>query len=89
MGDSSLSDPPTITIDSDGDFFGTNGVGYTYTGAFKVSQSDRNVYEVSLLIENCSQYNGTYSGLATVLSGSLFAFASNAFYSWPFILEKQ
>ncbi len=90
--DTNLQTPPTITIDSDGGFFGTGADGCTFTGTFTVPQSDRNTYKINMIVENCSSYNGTYSGLAALIGDTdpgLFVFAASSFYSWPFTFEKQ
>lgn len=92
-GDTNLSTPPTITIDRDGDFYGSDSAGCSYTGNFSVPRADRNMFKVQLLVENCSFLNGTYAGLAAVLgaegSETIFAFAANNSESWPFMFERR
>lgn len=65
-----LSTPTTVTFDQNGDIFGTDSNGCVFSGGATVPDGNRNLYKVNLRIESCGEYNGSYSGLGSLVSES-------------------
>jgi len=55
----------SIAIDVDGLISGSDDDGCVYGGSLTVPDSTVNVYDISLEVSNCGQFNDTYNGLAT------------------------
>lgn len=91
--DANTSRPPSVTINSNGEVFGTDADGCVYSGNVRVPKSDRNLYEIGLKIESCSQYTGDYSGAgfisADATETALIVIVSNSSHSMPFTLIKD
>lgn len=55
----------TFTIDPDGTLFGSNTIGCTFNGKFKIIDPRYNVYRLLLEASLCGDLDGSYKGLAT------------------------
>lgn len=88
-----LSSMASVTIEENGDLFGTDSDGCTYTGKLQAPRSDRNLYKVNVSVENCSQYTGSYSGLASQITydskETLAVFMANSSYAYSLNFVKQ
>ena len=58
----------TFTIDPDGTLFGSNTVGCTFNGKFKIIDPRYNVYRLLLETSLCGDLDGTYKGLASLFN---------------------
>ena len=56
----------TFTIDPDGTLFGSNTVGCTFNGKFKIIDPRYNVYRLLLETSLCGDMDGAYKGLASL-----------------------
>jgi hypothetical protein len=56
----------TFTIDPDGTLFGSNTIGCTFNGKFKIIDPRYNVYRLLLEASLCGEMDGTYKGLASL-----------------------
>lgn len=52
-------------IEYDGDLYGQDGYGCIFDGEFSRPSRSHNIYQVSLEVSSCGDYNGRYEGLAT------------------------
>lgn len=82
-----------ITINQNGDIFGTDENGCAYSGEITAPNSQRNIYQTILVIENCGKSNGRYVGLAargkSDQSDTLLMLVSDKTYGISFQLERQ
>ena len=82
----------SITINTNGDFFGTDADGCVYSGEISVPNPNRNLYQADLLIESCGSVNGSYTGLigAGINSSgdTLLMLVSNSSFGFAFDLSK-
>lgn len=62
---SDLNQTASVAIDTDGVITGSDVDGCIYEGQVTIPNTDINVYELSLTISTCGEYDGDYSGLAT------------------------
>lgn len=60
----------SYTIDSDGGINGQDNSGCVYGGSLSIIDSNFNVYDITLTVSNCGDFNGTYTGLSTFLGTS-------------------
>lgn len=71
----------SLTINTAGDFTGSNSDGCVYSGSVSVIDSRYNAYDMSFEVSNCANGNGTYDGLATlsdyVVEDDLLIFAAS------------
>lgn len=83
----------SITINSNGEFFGSDDAGCVFSGDITVPNASVNVYRVNLTQENCGEINGSYSGLASLdtfgPSPELVTIVSNNDFSFPYLLREQ
>lgn len=83
----------SVTINSEGEFFGTDSEGCVFSGSFSVPNSNANLYNVDLKLESCGQINGQYSGLSawssTQTGEQLLALVSNSEYGFAYDFIKQ
>jgi len=83
----------TITFDTNGNITGQNTDGCVYSGSISVPDESVNMFRVSLLIESCGQSNGSYQGLAAIMSSNsnsnIIAFMSNSSTGFALDLSKQ
>jgi hypothetical protein len=56
----------TFTIDPDGTLFGSNTIGCTFNGKFKIIDPRYNVYRLLLETSLCGDMDGAYKGLASL-----------------------
>lgn len=75
----------SIGIDTGGAISGSDTLGCTYGGSIQIPDADINVYEITLEVSSCGEFNGNYSGLGTLqqedgMSGFIFQ-ADNGKYS--------
>lgn len=56
----------SISFDVDGMISGLDDEGCLYNGQLSIPATNINVYEVSLVVENCGEANDTYAGLGTL-----------------------
>ncbi len=54
----------SITIDSQGRMDAQDAAGCLYSGDLSIINASYNAYDLSLVVTNCAELNGTYSGLA-------------------------
>lgn len=82
----------SVTINSNGEIYGTDSDGCVYSGNIATPDTSRNLYNVDFQIENCGNVNGGYSGLAATGSDSsgdwLTLLAGNANYGFAFEFIK-
>ena len=82
----------SLTIDSSGQFFGSDADGCVFSGKITVPDPTVNVYQVNLRQENCGDIDGTYNGLASIdttgQSPILLTIVSNSSFSFPYLLER-
>lgn len=87
-----VSASSSVTFDSNGGIFGTDSDGCVFSGRLVVPDDKRNLYQVSLTIESCGQYNGSYSGLGAMYSVSendeFVAIATNSNYGFALDLIR-
>lgn len=68
----SLSDDAQISFDSDGVINGLDTDGCLYGGQVSIPDSNTNIYSLSITVDNCDVFNGTFDGLATLVpAGSI------------------
>lgn len=83
----------SVTINTNGDIYGTDADGCVYSGSLSLPDSTKNLYRVNLLIESCGNSNGNYTGLMTgfgsVQPSLLLMLVSNDSYGFSFQLERQ
>lgn len=86
-------DNASLTINSNGEFFGSDEVGCVFSGSITVPNANRNLYRINFTQENCGSLNGTYNGLAARAvdtSGThLLALVGNANMGFIYDLVKQ
>lgn len=56
----------SITIDAAGRMDAQDAAGCLYSGDLAIINSSYNAYDLDLVVSNCGNFNGTYSGLAVV-----------------------
>ena len=56
----------TWVIQTDGTFTVSSTSGCTATGSFAIFNSTKNEYNLNMTIENCTGFNGSYSGFAVI-----------------------
>lgn len=56
----------TYTVQADGTLFGQDSFGCVYNGRISTIDPLFNAYRVSIDVANCSEFNGTYTGLGTL-----------------------
>lgn len=82
----------SLSIDSSGNFFGSDADGCVFSGKITVPDPAVNVYRVNLSQENCGDIDGSYSGLASLdttgESPILLTIVSNTNFSFPYLLER-
>lgn len=88
----SVSTSSTVTFEQNGDIFGTDSDGCVFSGSTTVPNTNRNMYKVSLKVENCGEFNGSYSGLGALssadASNEFVVIATNANYGFAFDLIR-
>ncbi|MGS2719778.1 hypothetical protein [Paraglaciecola aestuariivivens] len=57
----------SISFDADGKINGVDDYSCVYSGEMTIPNVNVNVYEMSVIVENCEDGNGTYKGLASVI----------------------
>ncbi|WP_051987319.1 hypothetical protein [Glaciecola punicea] len=63
----SLLDDAQISFDSDGVINGLDTEGCLYGGQVSIPDSNTNIYSLSITVDNCDVFNGTFGGLATLV----------------------
>jgi hypothetical protein len=71
-GWSSVTGPAGMDILADGTIDGGDIAGCIYSGSFSVEDPSVNVYDMNLVVADCGEFDGSYSGLASVLPGDVF-----------------
>ena len=57
----------SITVDPDGSYLGADDTGCQLSGSVVPGSSTVNIFDISMLIENCPAIDGQYAGLAAVI----------------------
>lgn len=82
----------SVTINANGEVFGTDSDGCIYSGEISTPNTSRNLYKVSFRIENCEAVNGSYFGLAATGQSPqgdwLTLLAGNEKYGFAFDFAK-
>lgn len=55
----------SFAFDADGEINGLDDEGCLYSGNIEVDNPNKNVYRMSLVVENCGEFDDTYTGLGT------------------------
>ena len=77
----------TLTIEANGDIFGSDTIGCVYSGRVAILDRDYNVYRAVVLISDCGSINDEYTGFA-ILTDELTISVSNAVIAFVPILDK-
>ncbi len=76
----------TLTIDDDGQVFGSDTAGCVFNGQLSIIDSQYNAYRITINISSCREFDGGYTGLAFLhnsqrlgfsVANANFAFATN------------
>lgn len=83
----------SISINTNGDLYGSDADGCVYSGNLSVPDRQRNIYRVSMTVESCGNTNGLYTGLAARGANdqgdTLMMITNNQSYSFHFQLQRQ
>lgn len=66
------ADTITVTIQANGDVNGSDTDGCVYNGSSAVPQSNMNIYTLTINLSSCGGFDGTYTGLASLLNKSKY-----------------
>jgi len=77
----------TLTIEANGDIFGSDTNGCVYSGRIRILDRDFNVYRAVIQVSDCGVINDEYTGFA-ILSDVLTISVSNAVIAFVPILDK-
>lgn len=58
-----------LNVENDGAYIGATGAGCQLSGFIAPASVALNIYEIEATVENCISADGSYSGLATILTG--------------------
>jgi hypothetical protein len=83
----------TLTIDSDGDLFGSDTAGCIFSGQLNIIDETRNAYGVTASVTACGEFDGDYTGLAHSFdfgapNNSVRLSIANANFAYWAVLQK-
>lgn len=88
------ADSMSIGIDIDGVVTGSDSRGCLLTGQMSIPDRKHNTYDLSLTVENCEEFSGSYSGLAAKVtiegnSGLLFSLDGGIYVMSDYLLKSD
>ena len=72
----------TMTIDDNGQLFGSDTPGCVFTGQVSIIESQYNAYRVAVVTSSCGEFDGGYAGLAFLSNSRLSLSMGNANFAF-------